>query len=136
VNDFTYTINSPRQEVQHHIAKVNFNYRWNEIASLGIQYAFQYNKRLEFDIRRGSFSNTAALDLDLQTHSLLIDYKKISHDWTIKTGSSSSYQTNYANPSTGIRPLIPNYNKVDLGVYGIVSHNFTSSFSIESGTSI
>lgn len=133
IEDFTYTINSPRQEVQHHIAKVNFNYRWNEIASLGIQYAFQYNKRLEFDIRRGSFSNTAALDLDLQTHSLTIDYKKTSHDWTIKTGSSSSYQINYANPSTGIRPLIPNYNKVDLGVYGIVSHNFTSSFSIESG---
>ena len=45
VNDFTYSINSPRQEVQHHIAKGNFNYYWNEMASLSIQYAFQFNKR-------------------------------------------------------------------------------------------
>ena len=133
VADFTYTIDSPRQEVQHHIAKINSNYRWNEISSIGIQYAFQYNKRLEFDIRRGSFINTAALDLDLQTHTVLIDYKKITHDWTIKSGASSSYQTNYANPSTGIRPLIPNYDKIEWGGYGMVAHNFSNSFSIESG---
>jgi iron complex outermembrane receptor protein len=69
----------------------------------------------------------------LQTHTVLIDYKKITHDWTIKSGASSSYQTNYANPSTGIRPLIPNYDKIEWGGYGMVAHNFSNSFSIESG---
>lgn len=133
VQPFGYTIKSPRQEVQHHLAKVNYLYRWNETESLQFQYAFQYNKRLEFDIRRGNYTNKAALDLDLTTHSALIDYKKINHDWTLKSGLSSSFQTNYANPSTGIRPLIPNYTKIDLGAYGIVSHNFSSDFSVESG---
>ena len=133
VNDFTYTINSPRQEVQHHIAKANFNYYWNEMASLSIQYAFQFNKRLEFDVRRRNYMNTAALDLDLKTHSILIDFKKVSHDWTIKSGTNASYQTNFANPATGIRPLIPNYDKLDLGVYGIVAHQFFNKFAIEAG---
>lgn len=133
VNDFTYSINSPRQEVQHHIAKANFNYYWNEMASLSIQYAFQFNKRLEFDVRRRNYMNTAALDLDLKTHSILIDFKKVSHDWTIKSGTNASYQTNFANPATGIRPLIPNYDKLDLGVYGIVAHQFFNKFAVEAG---
>ena len=133
VNDFTYSINSPRQEVQHHIAKGNFNYYWNEMASVSIQYAFQFNKRLEFDVRRRNYMNTAALDLDLKTHSILIDFKKVSHDWTIKSGTNASYQTNFANPATGIRPLIPNYDKLDLGVYGIVAHQFFNKFAIEAG---
>ena len=133
VNDFTYSINSPRQEVQHHIAKANFNYYWNEMASLSIQYAFQFNKRLGFDVRRRNYMNTAALDLDLKTHSILIDFKKVSHDWTIKSGTNASYQTNFANPATGIRPLIPNYDKLDLGVYGIVAHQFFHKFAVEAG---
>ena len=133
VNDFTYSINSPRQEVQHHIAKANFNYYWNEMASLSLQYAFQFNKRLEFDVRRRNYVNTAALDLDLKTHSILIDFKKVSHDWTIKSGTNASYQTNFANPATGIRPLIPNYDKLDLGVYGIVAHQFFNKFAVEAG---
>jgi iron complex outermembrane receptor protein len=133
VNDFTYSINSPRQEVQHHIAKANFNYYWSEMESLSVQYAFQFNKRLEFDIRRGKYSNTAALDLDLQTHSLLIDYKKTSHDWTFKSGSNVVYQTNFADPDTNIRPLIPHYTKVDVGAYGIVSHHFFNKLIVEAG---
>jgi iron complex outermembrane receptor protein len=133
VNDFTYSINSPRQEVQHHIAKGNFNYYWNEMASLSIQYAFQFNKRLEFDVRRRNYMKTAALDLDLKTHSILIDFKKVSHDWTIKSGTNASYQTNFANPATGVRPLIPNYDKLDLGVYGIVVHQFFNKFAVEAG---
>ena len=80
IQPFGYTIKSPRQEVQHHLAKVNYLYRWNETESLQFQYAFQYNKRLEFDIRRGNYTNKAALDLDLTTHSALIDYKKTNHD--------------------------------------------------------
>ena len=133
VNDFSYAINNPRQEVQHHIAKVNFNYYWNEMASINFQYAFQFNKRLEFDIRRGTLANIPALDLDLKTHSLLIDYKKTSHDWTIKSGANASYQTNFADTATEIWPLIPNYSKIDLGAYGIVSHQFFNRLIVEAG---
>jgi iron complex outermembrane receptor protein len=53
VNGFTYAIRNPKQKVQHHLAKVNYNYYFDETASLAVQYSFQFNKRLEFDVRRG-----------------------------------------------------------------------------------
>jgi iron complex outermembrane receptor protein len=36
---------------------------------------FQFNKRLEFDVRRGDFNEIAALDLALTTNAVNIDYK-------------------------------------------------------------
>ncbi|MFM9825294.1 TonB-dependent receptor, partial [Flavobacterium sp.] len=133
INDFTYSITNPKQEVQHHIAKLSTNYYFNETAVLSFQYAFQFNKRLEFDVRRRSFSNIPALDLELATHSLNVDFKKKLHDWDFKSGISASYQNNVASSETKIRPLIPNYTKKDLGLYGIVTHRFSDSFSIDSG---
>ena len=133
IKDFTYSIASPQQEVQHHIAKLSSNYYFNETTSLSFQYAFQFNKRLEFDVRRNNFRNLPALDLELVTHSLNVDYKKMLHDWDFKTGVSASYQNNLASPLTGIDPLIPNFTKLDAGVYGILSHRFSNSFLIDSG---
>lgn len=133
VNGFTYNIENPRQEVQHHIAKASFNYRWNEMSTISVQYAFQFNKRLEFDVRRREFNDRAALDLELKTHSIAVDFKRVSHDWTIKSGSNIAYQNNFANPATGIRPLIPNYTKYDGGIYGVVSRNFYNRLTIEAG---
>ncbi|WP_418264532.1 TonB-dependent receptor [Flavobacterium faecale] len=133
INDFGYSIQNPKQEVTHHIGKFNFNYHWNEAETLTLQYAFQYNQRLEYDVRRGDFKKTAALDLDLKTHSWNLDYQKINHDWTIKSGMSAVAQNNYANPATGVRPLIPNYDKIDAGAYGLAHYNFSEHFSIDAG---
>jgi iron complex outermembrane receptor protein len=133
INDFTYTIRNPKQKVQHHLAKMNYNYYLNETASLAVQYSFQFNKRLEFDVRRGDFNEIAALDLALTTHAVNVDYKKLLHDWNIKTGVNGSIQNNFANPATGIKPLIPNFNRIELGTYGIVSYDLSDSFSIDTG---
>ena len=133
VNDFTYNIKNPRQKVQHHLAKMNYNYYFDETASLAVQYSFQFNKRLEFDVRRGNFNALAALDLALTTHSINIDYKKTVHDWSLKSGFNGSFQNNFANPATGIKPLIPNFNRVEFGSYGIVNYDFSDSFSIDAG---
>lgn len=133
VKEFTYNLKNPKQEVQHHLLKANYNYYFDETASLAIQYAFQFNKRLEFDVRRGNFNNKPALDLDLKTHTVNIDYKKNVHDWSIKSGVNTALQSNVANPNTGVRPLIPNYTKIDFGAYGIISHNFSDSFTVETG---
>uniref|UniRef100_UPI00037999E0 TonB-dependent receptor n=1 Tax=Flavobacterium sp. ACAM 123 TaxID=1189620 RepID=UPI00037999E0 len=133
INDFTYTIRNPKQKVQHHLAKMNYNYYLNETASLAVQYSFQFNKRLEFDVRRRDFNEIAALDLALTTHAVNVDYKKLLHDWNIKTGVNGSIQNNFANPATGIKPLIPNFNRIELGTYGIVSYDLSDSFSIDTG---
>lgn len=133
INDFSYDINNPKQDVTHHIAKINFNYYVNESAFLAVQYAYQYNRRLEFDVRRAEYNNTAALDLDLKTSTVSLDFQKKAHDWNLKTGVTGSFQNNYADPATGIRPLIPNYDKIDFGAYGIGSYNLPNNFSIDGG---
>ncbi|TRW22419.1 TonB-dependent receptor [Flavobacterium zepuense] len=133
IRPFTYKIGAPRQEVQHHLAKLNFNKDLADGATLALQYAFQLNRREEFDLRRGDYANIAALDLTLSTHSVNADWKKTANNATYKAGVSGSMQHNDASPATGIRPLIPNYDKLDAGVYGIYQYAFSSSLSGEAG---
>lgn len=131
---FTYSIDAPKQEVQHHLAKVNYQ-RWlSENTSIDFQYAFQFNNRLEFDVRRNEENtNKAALDLQLATHTFLADYKTNVGNWRLKSGLNLGYQNNFANPKTGVRPLIPSYEKLDAGLYGIAVYKFDNATSLESG---
>lgn len=134
IEPFSYSINAPKQEVQHHLAKINYQ-RWlNDNSSLDFQYAFQFNNRLEFDIRRTS-ANTdkAALDLQLATHTFLTDYKTSIGNWRLKSGLNLGYQNNFASPKTGVRPLIPSYQKLDAGLYGIVVYKLDNATLLESG---
>lgn len=133
IKDFAYNINNPKQEVSHHLAKLNYQYYFDETSSLDAQYAFQFNKRLEYDVRRGDYNALAALDLALTSHNLSFDYKKTHHDWHLKTGISSGFQNNFASSATGIRPLIPNYTKIDAGWYGIASLDLSDGLVIDAG---
>lgn len=133
IEPFTYIIDAPRQEVTHHLAKINFNQRFDDNSSLSIQYAFQHNSRQEFDIRRGDFKNKPALDLTLTTHSAQADWKKEMDNLTLKAGASGSMQKNTADPLTDIRPLIPNYKRFDAGAYGIASYALSNSLTAEAG---
>ena len=133
IRPFTYNIGAPRQEVQHHIGKINYNRDLAAGETLNLQYAFQLNRREEFDLRRGALTNVAALDLTLVTHAVNADWKKETGDNTYKAGTSAAYQHNDASPDTGIRPLIPNYSKIDAGAYGIFTHRFNNSLTGEAG---
>jgi iron complex outermembrane receptor protein len=134
IEPFSYSIDAPKQEVQHHLAKINYQ-RWlSENTSIDLQYAFQFNNRLEFDIRRTSATTKkAALDLQLATHTFLADYKTVIGNWRLKSGLNLGYQNNFANPETGVRPLIPSYEKLDAGLYGIAVYKFDNATSLESG---
>lgn len=132
-DEFTYTIGAPRQEVQHHLAKLNLNQRFSESSTLAVQYAFQYNRRKEFDIRRNNYKDIPALDLTLVTHILQADWKKEINAVTVKAGVNAAAQNNKASQDTGIRPLIPDYTKYDAGAYGIVLYPLSDSFTAEAG---
>ena len=134
IEPFTYSIDAPKQEVQHHLAKLNYQ-RWlSENTSIDFQYAFQFNNHLEFDVRRNDENtNKAALDLQLATHTFLADYKTNIENWRLKSGLNLGYQNNFANPKTGVRPLIPSYEKLDAGLYGIAVYKFDNATSLESG---
>ncbi|RZJ73997.1 MAG: TonB-dependent receptor [Flavobacterium sp.] len=133
MNDYTHDISSPKQQVQHHLAKLNYYRDWHH-GRLDAQYSFQFNNRLEYDVRRGDNANRAALDLDLATHSLLIDFTSDkSKNLRFKTGISGSYQNNVASIDTGVRPLIPDYDKIDLGAYVTSAYDVSDKWRLEAG---
>ncbi len=131
VDDFTYDINHPKQQVNHHLAKVSYNRLLENDTNLNFQYSFQFNNRKEYDLRRTS--SKPALDLDLMTHAFNIDLKKHSDVFEFKLGVSGSYQNNFADSSTGIRPLIPSYDKLDFGGYSILDYHVSEKLSVELG---
>jgi iron complex outermembrane recepter protein len=124
VAPFTHSINNPKQEVQHHLAKLNFEQDLHDGSALSLQYAFQQNMRKEYDLRRGDYADIPALDLTLATHSVNADWKKETRDYSLKAGISGAAQHNQASPDTGVRPLIPTYHKYDAGAYVIASRSF------------
>jgi iron complex outermembrane receptor protein len=120
IEDFSYNINAPRQEINHHIFKVDYYKRFKDLGKLDIQYDFQKNQRFEYDIRVGDDKDKAAIDLDLTTHSISSTFDFNNNiDQTFKVGIKGVYQNNFANPLTGVRRLIPDYDKVDAGVFAI-----------------
>ena len=133
IKDFTDNIKNPKQEIKHHLAKINFNYSIDESSSLAFQYSFQFNKRLEFDVRRKRLNDIPALDLELTTHTIKLDYKKEFHHWDLKSGFNAENQENIASPLTGVRPLIPNYAKNDFGMYSIANCPISESLTLDFG---
>ena len=119
IRDFTYGINYPKQEVTHHLARIKAFKKYNAFGKLSFQYDYQNNQRFEYDIRRGNDRDTPALDLELNTHTVMLDYKIDYKNYEFKTGIMGRCQNNFANPDTGIRRLIPDYDKYDFGVYAI-----------------
>jgi iron complex outermembrane receptor protein len=134
INDFTYDVNSPKQEVTHHLARFKAFKRFDGLGKLSLQYDYQQNSRLEFDIRRGNDRDKASLDLKLTTHSVMLDLEtKLSETLNLKSGMVTRYQNNVANPDTGVRRLIPDYDKYDLGIYGIVDYRLNDQWLLEAG---
>ncbi|TRX61404.1 TonB-dependent receptor [Fulvivirga sp. M361] len=118
---FSYDINNPRQTVEHDLFKLQG--KWNgDHQSLDVQYAFQLNKRKEFDVRRGANNQRPGIDLELISHILEADWKHANFKrWEGNIGVQAIYQDNNNQPGTNTVPFIPNYNVLRLGAYLIES---------------
>ncbi len=134
INDFSYDIIRPNQEVTHHLGKLNYYKRFEGLGKWSVQYDFQRNRRLEYDVRVGSDANKASIDLSLTTHSLSTDIKIDSNkDVDLKIGLLGRYQSNFANPETGVRRLIPDYDKLDFGIFSIGEYEINTAFTLDAG---
>jgi iron complex outermembrane receptor protein len=133
IRDFTYDIGSPRQDVTHHLARIR---GFKEVENLGrvtVQYDFQQNNRFEYDVRRGE-DDQASVDLDLKTHTLGIDLKStLSEKIKISTGISGEYQNNFANPETGVRRLIPDYDRYSVAAFFTGNYQMNEQWLLEAG---
>ncbi|NHF60214.1 TonB-dependent receptor [Flavobacteriaceae bacterium TP-CH-4] len=134
VEDFTYTIGSPSQEVTHHLAKGSYYKRFEGAGKLSLQYDFQQNQRFEYDLRRGETRDIPSIDLRLTTHTISTDFRAdASEQNRIHLGLMARYQNNSADPSTGVRRLIPDYDRYDFGAFALTEYYVSPSWVIDAG---
>jgi iron complex outermembrane receptor protein len=134
IEDFSYAINEPKQEVTHQLIKVDFYKRFKNLGKLKVQYDYQNNERFEFDLRVGDDRNKPAIDLTLNSHTVKTSFEFDSKsNQTYKIGLTGGYQNNFANPNTGVRRLIPDYDKYDLGAFAIGNFIFNDKTSLDFG---
>lgn len=134
INPFSRTINSPKQHTQHHTLKLNYQKTFDNGNRIETAYAFQSNKRQEFDVRRGVPSTVPALDIHLQTHSFLVDLLSAQNEtmsWAV--GTSLSFQDNFSDPDTGVKRLIPDYFRTQTGAYLTATYFPSNNFQLEGG---
>ena len=134
IESFTHDISSPRQEVTHHLGKFGFYKRFEGLGKLNVQYDFQNNRRFEYDLRTGDDRNKPSIDLELTTHTISTDFKWDSKpDFKMVFGAMGRYQDNFANPDTGVRRLIPDYEKFDAGAFSILEYYFGNNWTLDTG---
>lgn len=106
----SYAISPPRQEVRHHLLKLESHFLISDSQSIQVIYGGQLDNRKEFDVRRGGRSGIPALSL-LQNDQFIegIYYHSFPDGYTMRTGVQLDYTDNANNPETGILPLIPDY---------------------------
>ncbi len=131
---FSYDIDNPRQEIEHHIAKISAYQRFGDFGKLTATYSFQYNHRKEYDIRRTeALSKKPGLDLELITNDLNINHLIEREKWSLETGIDAGYQNNYSNPQTEARRLIPNYDRYYAGIYSVYKYKVLPKLEVELG---
>ncbi len=131
--DFTYEIDSPKQEIKHQTTKLSAYKRFNDFGKLSFQYDYQKNNRLEFDIRRDSDDVRPAIDLELRTHSATANFDYTADNTIVaKAGILGRAQTNFPDPTTGIRRLIPDYDRLDFGAY-LLGAKTLNDWTLEGG---
>ncbi|MFS4468408.1 TonB-dependent receptor [Maribacter sp. 2210JD10-5] len=131
VNPFSYDINEPNQLTQHHLAKAEVNWWYNEAARLTLIGGVQLNKRDEFDVRRNA--ELPIIDLDLITYDYQLEWKH--PEWNNLDGILGIQyfsQNNDNNPGTNTTPFIPNYNTNRFSSFAIESIDFGKN-TIEAG---
>ena len=133
INDyFSYQVNPPSQKVEHHLLK----YAGKKMVDSKTYYEWvfgsQYDHRREFDWRRGGRSDIPTLELKLLTQDLKFKFVRDNGRIRYKVGSQLAYSDNTNDAETGILPLIPDYLRATLGLYGI-SQYALGRFEIEGG---
>lgn len=118
IDDFTYTINPPRQETNHHLLKLSGHQRVKGLGKLTVLYGGQFDNRKEFDIRRSGRSARPSLSLNLVSHVLdvSIDHSHASHSGSFGVNGTLKQNRNDTE-ETGIRPLLPDFRQASAGLF-------------------
>lgn len=133
LDDFSYKILNPRQDVSHHIAKITAYRRFSDIGKLSFQYGFQVNERKEFDVRRGELNTLPSMDMRLITQNFTLNHLIERGQWSLESGISGAVQDNYPDPATKARRLIPDYYRYDAGAFSVFKYRLSPKINAEAG---
>jgi iron complex outermembrane recepter protein len=118
--NFSYRILNPSQNVNHQLLKVKSHYHLKEGLKVNFQYGFQRNNRKEFDRRRSNLNDRPSLNLELFSNTLDLNLDHITgKNWNGMIGVHLIQQANSNIPGTGVTPLVPNFEALNLGMYVI-----------------
>lgn len=134
IDPFGYAIEAPKQQALHQGIQTSYFNHLTAQSLIRLDYNYQINSRKEFDVRRGNRSDRPAIDLTLQTHDFLgsIQWKK-GFEWEFEAGMNAFLQDNYSNPETGVKRLVPDYLKYQLGSFITGNFQLTNVFRWEWG---
>ncbi|MBX7154539.1 MAG: TonB-dependent receptor [Bacteriodetes bacterium] len=130
VKDFTYTINPPKQQIEHHTVNLN-TFFMLPVGKLEMQYGWQRNDRYEFDAHNSritdttylqQYLNTPAMNLSLSTYSL--SAKLHHHEIGSISGVVGLNAARQRNVRDGRVILIPDYTSYSVG--GFILENYTT----------
>ena len=122
--DWTYDINSPRQETTHGLLKSDLSVFLGDHV-LKLKYGIQQNLRKEFDVRRGSLNERPVIDLELQSHTVDLEWVQASKDrWSGNTGVQLFTQKSVNAPGSNPANFVPDYDVINIGAYTIQSYDF------------
>jgi len=132
---FSYAINRPNQNVTHSLLKAEAHYHFNDGNRIQWTIAEQLNDRNEFDLHRPRNDSIAGLNhpeltfkLNTLTNDIVWDHKPIAKKVAGQVGISTLYQYNLMSG----RPLIPNFNQFNIGLFWIERY-VKNSWEIEAG---
>lgn len=115
---FTYSIESPRQEINHHLLKLSAYRQVKDLGKINLLYGGQYDDRNEFDIRRSGRGAKPSLALSLISHVLdvSIDHEHSAHSGSVGINGTLKINTNDTE-ETGVRPLLPDFEQFSAGLF-------------------
>lgn len=119
---FSYSIAPPRQNVAHELLRVNSYLDLKNDHHLHIILSRQFNRREEYDPRRGNDDNVRpAFALNLTTYTADAIWEKTwSEHWDVEAGVQYLRRTNTYEG----RFFIPNYVNDGLGAFAVVNRSW------------
>lgn len=127
---FSYVINRPFQQVQHHLFKHKYYHILPNKSRINVVSALQYNSRDEFDTKRfASSSNNPQLSLQLFSASTEMNWE---HQLLRKTKSNWGVTASYQQNSYQYRYFIPNYQSMNAAIFLIEKYQW-QKWQLEAG---
>lgn len=118
---FSYEIDRPKQVSEHELLKFNFHFHTGLRSRLYANYAYQYNKRQEYDKHKPRNNQLAQLNLPDFDFRLTTHYGEVlwEHDYINRFSGKFGVQGMYQENAYSGRYLLPGFFSGTWGVFAL-----------------